>query len=107
MRRHLMVLLLSSTALLGACASSGPSGDGDTVIQGPAEPQVERVEVPVYVEQPTSKPPVEKPEPKRDPLKVLAEINRKTIRIPDPNDYVGTVYAIPTVPNIVYQVYMT
>lgn len=105
MRRHLIALLLSSTTVLGACAS-GPSGDGATVIHGPQEPQIQKVEVPVYVEQPTSKPPFEKPEKKRDPLQVLAEVNRKTIRIPDPNDYIGTVYAIPTVPNIVYQVYM-
>jgi len=105
MRRSMMVLLLSTTAVLGACAT-GPSVDGETVIQGPPEPVTRTVEVPVYVEQPTSKPPVEKPEPKRDPLQVLAEVNRRTIRIPDPNDYIGTVYTIPTVPGIVYQVYM-
>lgn len=105
MKRHLMILL-SSTALLGACASGPSGGGGDTVIQGPPEPVTRTVEVPVYVEQLTSKPPVEKLEPKQDPLKVLAEVNRRTVRIPDPNDYIGTIYAVPTVPNIVYQVYM-
>src|SRR3954470_7949093 len=75
MNRHLMVLLLSSTAVLGACAA-GPSGGGtETVIQGPPEPVTRTVEVPVYVQVPEANPPKDKAPVRRDPLKVLAEIN--------------------------------
>src|SRR3954447_23846085 len=106
MNRHLMVLLLSSTAILGACAA-GPSGGGnETVIQGPPEPVTRTVEVPVYVQVPEANPPKDKAPDRRDPLKVLAEINQRSTRIPDPDDYIGATYSVPTIPGMLYQIYM-
>jgi hypothetical protein len=103
MKRCLMALLLSSTALLGACA--GPSG-GETVIQGPSEPITKTVNVPVYVHVPEANPPKDKAPVKPDPLKHLKAINENTIYVPDPDDYRGTVYVVPTIPNMAYQIYM-
>jgi type IV secretory pathway VirB9-like protein len=105
MKRSLMVLLLSSTTVLGACAT-GPSGSGETVIQGPPEPVTRTVEVPVYVQVPEANPPKDRKPVKRDPLKVLAEVNQRSTRIPDPDDYIGATYSVPTIPGILYQVYM-
>jgi type IV secretion system protein VirB9 len=102
-RTNLLALLLSST-ILAACASSSPGGE--TVIEGPQPPQIQTVEVPVYVQQEAFTPPVEKEPKPRDPLKVLAEVNKRSIRIPNPNNYIGTVYVVPTVPNAVYQIYL-
>jgi type IV secretory pathway VirB9-like protein len=105
MTRHLMILLLSSTAILGACAA-GPSGSGETVINGPPEPIVKTVTEPVFVEVPEANPPKDKAPVKRDPLKVLAEVNKRSIRVPDPDQYIGAVYSLPTIPNMLYQIYM-
>jgi type IV secretory pathway VirB9-like protein len=105
MRRSVLFLLLITTAL-AACSTPQSSG-GETVIEGPQPPRIQTVEVPVYVQESKSSPPRETlPARPRDPLAVLADVNRRSIRIPDPNDYVGTVYVVPTVPDIVYQVYM-
>lgn len=105
MRRPTLPAVMLSSTVLAACASSTPGGE--TVIEGPPPPQIQTVEVPVYVQQAISAPPKDIAPPRpRDPLKVLADVNRRSIRIPDPNDYVGTVYVVPTIPDIVYQVYM-
>jgi type IV secretory pathway VirB9-like protein len=104
---RLMILLLSSTTLLGACAA-GPSGGSinETVINGPPPPVIKTVDVPVFVHVPESNPPKDKPPKKRDPLKVLAEVNSRSVVIPDPDDYIGATYVLPTIPNMLYQVYM-
>lgn len=106
MNRGLMILLLSSTAILGACAAGPSGGGGETVIQGPPEPVTRTVEVPVYVHVPEANPPPDKVPVKRDPLKVLSEVNQRSTRIPDPDDYIGAIYRVPTIPGILYQVYM-
>src|SRR3954453_6299728 len=105
MRRATLPAVMLSFTVLAACASSSP--DGETVIEGPPPPRIRTGEGPVYVQEARSTPPKDMAPPRpRDPLGVLADVNRRSIRIPDPNDYVGTVYVVPTIPDIVYQVYM-
>lgn len=102
--RSIMILLLATMAL--AACSTTQSGSGETVIEGPAAPQVQGVAVPVLGVQEPFTAPVEKETKPRDPLKVLADVNRNSIRVPNPNNYIGTVYVVPTVPNVVYQIYL-